>query len=72
MNKEDFLKLGYHIKFKRDLKNLSQEQLSEKSEVSVRAISDLECGKGNMTIRNLYKVAQVLVIDLGVLTNPGI
>ncbi|MFI3300004.1 MAG: helix-turn-helix transcriptional regulator [Candidatus Gastranaerophilales bacterium] len=72
MDREIFLKLGYHVKYKRDLKNISQEKLAELADISLSIISDLERGRGNMTIRNLYKIAKVLDIDLGMLTNPQI
>ncbi len=69
MKKEDLLKLAYKIKYARDLKELSQEQLSEKSGVSINTIRTLEQGVGNITLKNLYKIAEVLELNLGIINN---
>ncbi len=69
MDNEEALKLAYKIKFERDKRNLSQEELAEYSGVSVSTIKNLERGIGNITVKNLCKIAKVLELDLGILTN---
>ena len=44
MDKEDFLKLGYKIKYLRNKKQLSQLDLSLKTGLTTRTISRIECG----------------------------
>lgn len=66
---ETILKLGYIIKFARSKKEITQEQLVELSGVSKSTIANLECGRGNPTFLNIYKLAKVLDIDLGALNN---
>lgn len=69
MEKEQALKLAYKIKFERNKKNLSQEKLSELSNVGITTIRSLERGVGNITVNNLCKIAKVLDLDLGILTD---
>lgn len=69
MEKDILLKLAYKIKYERDKRGLSQEDLAELAQMSVKTISKLERGIGNMTINNLYKIAKVLDLDLGILTD---
>lgn len=69
MNNEEALKLAYKIKFERDKRKISQEMLSELSGVGISTIKNLERGIGNITIKNLCKIAKVLELDLGILTN---
>ena len=44
MNKEDFLKLGYKIKYQRGRKGISQLELALKTGLTTRTISRIECG----------------------------
>lgn len=69
MNKDDWKKLAYIIKYARDKKGLSQEKLAELSGVSVATIGALERGVANITLTNYYNIGKVLDIDLGVLNN---
>ncbi len=70
MQKDELLlKLGHIVKYARDKKRLSQEELAEISDVSKSTIATLECGKVNLTFTNLYKLAKTLDIDLGALNN---
>ena len=45
---------------------ISQAYLAELSEVSVHTLSDLETGKGNVTLDTLLKVARVLGLKVKV------
>lgn len=66
---ELLLKLGHIVKYARNKKGLTQDQLAELSDVSKGTIATLECGKVNLTFTNLYQLAKALDIDMGALTN---
>ncbi|MFI3299983.1 MAG: helix-turn-helix transcriptional regulator [Candidatus Gastranaerophilales bacterium] len=70
MEKEDIIKFACYVKYKRNLKGMSQEELAEKVNISIKTIGSLERGATNITLQNLYSIAKILDIDLGVLTNP--
>lgn len=64
MQYEDLcLNIGLKIKFFRQSVHLTQAQLAEKLEMDVRYLSDIECGKKNITIKTLHKIATVLEIN---------
>jgi transcriptional regulator with XRE-family HTH domain len=69
MEKDIILKLGYKIRYERDKRGISQEELAELAQVSIKTIGKLERGICNITIKNLYNIAKVLDLDLGILTN---
>ena len=48
-------KFGIRLKYYRNMRNLTQEQLSEKIGADVRYISDIERGKRNITFKTLSK-----------------
>lgn len=53
------------IKDLRDEKNLSQEELAKKADVSRTIISDLENGKkNNITLNTLKKIAEALEVQV--------
>jgi transcriptional regulator with XRE-family HTH domain len=55
-------KIGESIKGRRLQKNISQEELSEMSGVSVASITRLETGKGNTSLTNLLSILKILEI----------
>ena len=65
MNKGE---IGRYVVERRDTLNVSQARLAELSGVSVHTISNLETGKGNVTIDTLLKVAGILglKVEIGV------
>lgn len=69
MNKDELKKLAYIIKYTRDKKGLSQEQLAERAGVSIATVGALERGVANLTLTNYYNICKVLDIDMGVLNN---
>ncbi len=69
MNKDELLKLAYKIKYARDKKGLSQEKLAELADVGMSTVTKLERGVGNITLKNLYKIAEVLDLNLGIINN---
>ena len=56
--------LGIKIKHLRIDKDLNQEQLAEKVDMSREHISCLECGKYSIQISNLYKIADFFEVDI--------
>lgn len=69
MGKDELLKFAYKIKYARNTKGISQEKLAELTGLSNATIKDLERGVGNITLKNLYKIAQVLELNLGIINN---
>lgn len=57
MNKTE---IGAAIAERRKTLGISQRRLAELSEVSVHTISDLETGKGNITLETLLKIADTI------------
>ena len=57
MNKHE---IGQSIRERRVTLRISQGRLAELAGVAVHTISNLETGKGNVTVETLLKVAQVL------------
>lgn len=56
--------VGKNIRYYRALKNMSQEKLAFESEISVAYISHAELGKANLTLFNLFKIADALQIEI--------
>lgn len=67
MKDEKLLILGQKIRFERLKKGLSQEELAEKTDLSRRAISCIECGTNDSKYTTLLKIADALDIDISVL-----
>jgi transcriptional regulator with XRE-family HTH domain len=53
-----------NIKFLRQFKKLSQEAMAEKLDLSVNAYANMERGESDITLNRLYKVSQILEINL--------
>ena len=56
--------VGYNIKYYRFIKNLTQEALAEKCNLSPRYISDLENSRGNVSIDTIEEIAYALNIEV--------
>ncbi|MCM1339563.1 MAG: helix-turn-helix domain-containing protein [Muribaculaceae bacterium] len=67
MKNEKLLILGQKIRFERLKKEYSQEELAEKTNLSRRAISCIECGTNDPKYTTLLKIAEALEIDVSVL-----
>lgn len=52
------------LKARREQLGVTQEQLAELAEVSLRTIKALDSGKGNPTVSTLVKLADVLGMEL--------
>jgi len=57
-------KFGFNVKVERMRKNYTQAYLAEIMNVSVRYISDIECGKQNVTLKTIEKLATALDINV--------
>lgn len=64
MNDDRLLQLGQKIRYERLKRNLSQEDLEEKSTVSRRTISEIERGNADIRYTNLYQIAEAFGITI--------
>ena len=65
MDYNDFCKkFGVKLKYYRLMKDLTQEELAEILNVDPHYISDIECGRRNITFKTLFKLSQALNIDI--------
>ena len=64
MDKNDFLKLGYKIKYERNKRGLSQLDLSLKTGLTTRSLSRIECGIIDPKYSTLAKIAEAFEIDI--------
>mgnify|MGYP001557998477 CR=1 FL=1 len=55
---------GKNVRANREAKNLSQEQLADLCGLHRTYISHVECGKRNVSIENIQKIAQALRIKI--------
>lgn len=69
MNKEDFLKLGYKIKYQRGRKGISQLELALKTGLTTRTISRIECGTIDPKYSTLVRISEALEIEITELLN---
>ncbi len=64
MDKDDFLKLGYKIKYERNKRKISQLELSMKTGLTTRSLSRIECGTNDPKFSTLLKIANALDMEL--------
>ncbi|CDC21930.1 MAG TPA: helix-turn-helix transcriptional regulator [Candidatus Limenecus avicola] len=70
MNRESLLKkFGKNVKIERIRKDLTQEHLAEKMNVSQKYISIIEGGKANMSLVKILELSQFLETDIENLLN---
>ena len=69
MEKDDFLKLGYKIKFERGKRKISQLDLALKTGLTTRTVSRIECGSIDPKLSTLSKIANALETDITELLN---
>jgi len=60
----DFAEFGKIIKIRRNILGINQQDLSEISEVALHTISDIESGKGKPTLQVIYKLLDVLGLEI--------
>lgn len=65
MNRNVLLKkFGKNVKIERIKKDLTREQLAEIMNVSVNYLSNIECGKANMSLAKILELSQYLKTDI--------
>ena len=52
------------IKERKNILGINQEYLAELSEVGIATLKRLESGKGNITLNNLQKIAEILGLEI--------
>ncbi len=64
--------IGKNIKERRRILKITQQDLSEMSDVALRTIRMVESGKGNTSLKVLNKIADVLGMEVQiVIRKPG-
>lgn len=70
MNKEELLrKFGKNVKIERIKKDLTQEKLAERMNVSQNYIANIERGKENMSLAKVLELSTFLDVDIDKLLN---
>jgi transcriptional regulator with XRE-family HTH domain len=64
----NIIQLGNVIRENRQIKHISQEKLSQISEVAIKSIHSIELGKGSPSIKTLTKLLQVLDLEFIIVT----
>lgn len=64
MKDELLFKIGQNVRYYRLKQDLSQEELAFRAELNLNSISTLERGINNIKIKNLYKIASALNVDI--------
>ncbi len=59
----DIREMGRRVRLRRELLDLSRDQLAEKIDVSGQFIADIEYGHKGMSIQTLYKLSQAMNIS---------
>ena len=59
----DIKEMGRRVRLRRELQELSRDQLAEQIDVSSQFIADIEYGHKGMSIQTLYKLSQVLNVS---------
>ena len=60
----NFQELIQTVKKRRKVLNVNQEEVALLSGVGLRTLKDFESGKGNITLKNLQKILEVLGLEL--------
>lgn len=69
MRDELLFKLGQSIRYLRLKKEMSQEELGFKSDLSTNSVSSIERGAYNFKIKTLYKIAEALGVGVTEILN---
>ena len=56
--------LGKNIKYYREIKNLTQEQLAEKIGINYKSLSTIECGQNFVTAQTLENISKALNVNI--------
>lgn len=63
MKSELNVAIGERVKIARKNNHMTREALSEKCDLSVQFIADIESGKKSMTTTSLYKISRALLVS---------
>lgn len=63
------INLAKNIRFQRESKSWSQEELAHKSGIHVTYLSGLECGRRNPTVKIIERLALALDVSVAILFN---
>ena len=63
MQELDYLQIGSRIRKKREECMMTQEQLAEQLNVSVKFVRDIETGAKGMSLRTLCRLSQFLMLS---------
>ena len=66
---KDMSQIIENIKKFRELKNLTRDEVAEKLEMSLSGYSKLERGDVELTISKLYRLAEILEVDVSQILN---
>lgn len=69
MRDEILFKLGQSVRYLRLKRGMSQEELAFNADLNLNSISTFERGINNIKIKNLYKIAQALGVEIEEITN---
>lgn len=69
MKDELLFKIGQSVRYIRLKQSLSQEELAFRSDLNLNSISTLERGINNIKIKNLYKIANALNVNIEEILN---
>jgi transcriptional regulator with XRE-family HTH domain len=61
MTNEEIIKI---VKERKDVLGINQEYLAELSEIGIATLKRFESGKGNITVNNLQKIADILGLEI--------
>ncbi|MCF8360122.1 MAG: helix-turn-helix transcriptional regulator [Prolixibacteraceae bacterium] len=61
MTNEDIIKI---IKTRKEILSINQEDLAELSGIGLATLKRFESGKGNITLKNLQKITDVLGLEI--------
>lgn len=61
MTNEEIIKI---IKERKEILGINQEYLAELSAIGIATLKRFESGRGNITLKNLHKIADVLGLEL--------
>ena len=68
----DLIKLGKRIREERKKYHLTQEELSEKIDISDSYLGQIERGERGVTIQNLLKISQILGVSIDYLLSDSV
>ena len=60
----NFQELIQNVKKRRKVLNVNQEEVALLSGIGLRTLKHFESGKGNITLKNLQKILEVLGLEL--------